>query len=839
MTRAPTTPTTPAAAVSWVGDRYGVELRPGDSPTGWEVTDLVGVGLRQNPRRAHLLVSTVLGKHVPTDPRIVLAAGRLLGSLVGAAFGGRVVTVPEADLLRAALRGEPGSARQLLGSVPVAEPAPAGTVVLGYAETATGLGHAVAEALPGCYYLHSTRREVPGVSPAAAFEEEHSHATGHLLLPEEPAALGRPGPVVLVDDELSTGRTALNTIRVLHRLRPRARYVVAALVDLRWPGDRAALAAVAAELGTRIDVVSLSTGSVVLPADLPARVADDDGAAPLRPNTAAPARGTGAEVRTLSGWWPKGLREGGRHGYRGADRAALERQVGRLAERLRGATTGRVLVLGTEELLYAPLRLAVALAERSADEVRFSSTTRSPAIAVDEPGYPLRTQLAFPASDGPGERYAYNVAGAGFDTVVVVTDATDPGALVHALAGCCERLLVLPVPAYHPRPLPEPLRGPEFGSYPAEDVGWLLTDLSGVSLEAPTEEREEAIQAGGRHYAESLPVEYVPTVGYREGYERALTSSARRVAEAVGTVTEQVLAAREGRPVLVSLARAGIPVGILMRRWAGEVHGLDVPHYAVSIVRGRGIDPVALRWLAAQYDPARVMFVDGWTGKGAIVRELQAAVAEHAAWSGQSFPTDLAVLADPGECLWLFGTREDFLVPSACLNSTVSGLVSRTVLNEELTGPGQFHGAKFYAALAEVDVSAEFLAAVTGQFPMVRAAVAARDTSIGAEPTWRGWTAVEEISAAYGIGDVTLVKPGVGETTRVLLRRVPWRILARSGAGADIAHVVLLAAERGVPVEYVDDLPYACVGLIHPRYTRGATGAGGTSARGEPAGIRP
>jgi len=31
----------------------------------------------------------------------------------------------------------------------------------------------------------------------------------------------------------------------------------------------------------------------------------------------------------------------------------------------------------------------------------------------------------------------------------------------------------------------------------------------------------------------------------------------------------------------------------------------------------------------------------------------------------------------------------------------------------------------------------------------------------------------------------------------------------------------------GVPVEEVDELPYTCVGLIHPKYTRGATGADG------------
>ena len=97
---------------------------------------------------------------------------------------------------------------------------------------------------------------------------------------------------------------------------------------------------------------------------------------------------------------------------------------------------------------------------------------------------------------------------------------------------------------------------------------------------------------------------------------------------AVGVVTETVLAERSPRPVLVSLARAGTPVGVLMRRWAQHRHGLDLPHYAVSIVRGRGIDANALRWLAEHHDPADVVFVDGWTGKGAITRELAAAIGE-------------------------------------------------------------------------------------------------------------------------------------------------------------------------------------------------------------------
>jgi hypothetical protein len=272
-----------------------------------------------------------------------------------------------------------------------------------------------------------------------------------------------------------------------------------------------------------------------------------------------------------------------------------------------------------------------------------------------------------------------------------------------------------------------------------------------------------------------------------------------------------------------------------MRRWAHHAHGVRLPHYAVSIVRGRGIDANALRWLTERHDAADCVFVDGWTGKGAISRELAVAVEEFNAAHGTAFDPRLAVLADPGGCTPDHGTRDDFLIPSACLNSTVSGLVSRTVLRDGLIGPADFHGAKFYRELAPADVSNDFLDAVSGHFPAAERTVAADLSALLATdrtPTWEGWAAVERISADYGIGDVNLVKPGVGETTRVLLRRVPWRVLARRGAGADLDHVRLLAAQRGTPVEEVDGLPYSCVGLIHPRYTRGATGADGLAAAG-------
>ncbi|MDQ0990631.1 phosphoribosyltransferase [Streptomyces sp. V3I7] len=806
---------------SWVAERLGVEL-VGDEP----LTELLGLALRRNPKRAHLLVSHVLGKHVPQSPAVVYGHGVALGRRV----------------------------RALLGDAEAAA-----AVVLGYAETATGLGHSVADGLGLAPYLHSTRRPVAGVARAGGFEESHSHATTHLLLPEDPALLAGDGPLVLVDDEFSTGNTVLNTIRDLHARYPRKRYVVVALVDMRAPEDARRLEDFARELGARVDLVAAASGTVRLPEGVlekgQALVARHESATKAVTDPTAPERGRATRVDLH---WPQALPDGARHGFTPRHRARLDAALPALAARLAEALPAdarRVLVLGFEELMYAPLRLARELEQVVAAEIRYSTTTRSPVLAVDDPGYAIRSRLVFPAhddpADGPGERYAYNVAGAGFDTVVAVVDSAADTPALHApdgllaeLAGHAEHVLLAVVPSYVPEPphapasseersamLPEPLRGPAFSSYAPDEVGWLLQDLSDVTLEAPTEEREEAVQSGGAHYAESLPIEYQPSEQYQELFRAALDVSAARLAQAVGVVTETVIAERSPRPVLVSLARAGTPVGVLMRRWAQLRHGTDLPHYAVSIVRGRGIDANALRWLAAHHDPRDVVFVDGWTGKGAITRELADAISAFEESDGiTGFDPQIAVLADPGSCVRTYGTREDFLIPSACLNSTVSGLISRTVLRPDLVGPHDFHGAKFYRELASTDASVAFLDAVSARFTEVAESVnAAVKDLAGADrtPTWEGWVAVERISEEYGIHDVNLVKPGVGETTRVLLRRVPWKILARAGAGADLDHVRLLAQQRGVPVEEVGELPYICVGLIHPKYTRGATGADG------------
>nr|WP_252727683.1 phosphoribosyltransferase domain-containing protein [Curtobacterium sp. WW7] len=863
---------------------------PGAAP-GVPLSSLVRVALRRNPRRAHLLVSTVLAKHVPTVPAVALLAGEALGARVadvldggarldGAAaarLGAVLDLQQQTDTATGAGDESPAhdgsdavhrAATTLRTDLAAVRPTLPDVLVLGFAETATALGATVAEAL-GAGYLHSTRHDPAGATPAAGFDEAHSHATAHRLLPAEDDWLPTDGTVVLVDDELSTGATARATIRALHAVAPQRQWVVAALVDLRSDADVAATEALATELGAPVVVVALGRGRVALPDGLTTTAADlvVTAAAPLTttvggPTTdgrhaPSPTSASRPDTVTVVTAPPTAVDRTGTPASRvRTPRTDVEGIAADLAPVLTDESSqvpSRILVLGTEEHMATPLAVADALRRRTTADVRSSTSTRSPVAVFDDPAWPIRSGIRHRSHDvtvdGPGERYAYNVHG--FDAVVVVPEpGTDrvaldgPDGLLDVLTTVTPRVVLVDSalePAGTAASSPRPLTGPSFGSYEPDEVTWLLQDLADAALEADTADRERAIQLEGANYAESLPVEYVPSESYEELYRDALGRSADRIAEAVGIVTDLVLRDRPNA-VLVSLARAGTPVGILMRRWAAEQHGVRLQHYTASIVRGVGIDETALRWLAAHHDASQVVFVDGWTGKGAITRELTDALDRFAATDGVRFGDELAVLADPAGCTPLHGTRDDYLVPSACLNSTVSGLVSRTVFNRAWTPEGTLHGAKQYRELGARDHSRSFVATIAERFAAVRSRVDAALAADGGPESrvvdWRGMRTVEAIGAEYGITDLHLVKPGVGETTRVLLRRVPWQVLVRDPEDVDIAHVVALARERGVPVVTRPDLSYSCVGLIHPLGSR-VTETGVDPAGVDPAGVDP
>jgi hypothetical protein len=252
------------------------------------------------------------------------------------------------------------------------------------------------------------------------------------------------------------------------------------------------------------------------------------------------------------------------------------------------------------------------------------------------------------------------------------------------------------------------------------------------------------------------------------------------------------------------LARAGTPVGILIKRYLKWKYSVEASHYSISIIRGRGIDKNAMSYLLDHHVAKDILFVDGWIGKGAILKELEKEIAEF-----EGVSAELAVLADPANVTKLCGTHQDILIPSSCLNCTVSGLVSRNFLRGDIIGEHDFHGAVYYEGLEEQDLSYNFINEIESKFELNPLSP---NTRLGKS----GIIEVKEIVDHFQVGDINLVKPGIGETTRVLLRRLPWKVLISQKYKEDISlnHIIKLANEKNVPIEYYPLANYKCCGII-------------------------
>jgi hypothetical protein len=343
------------------------------------------------------------------------------------------------------------------------------------------------------------------------------------------------------------------------------------------------------------------------------------------------------------------------------------------------------------------------------------------------------------------------------------------------------------------------------GSYSPEDVTFLLKPVALRATEVAAKER--LIQSGRRHYSEMIAPETPPGPAYMALYEQALERNGARLAGDVAALAGALAERAAGRPVvLVSLARAGTPIGVLLRR-ALERLGVAAPHYSISIIRDRGIDLRALAHIAGRHDPADAVFVDGWTGKGAIAAELRRSLAD----APFGFRPFLAVVADPAGRADLAATDEDYLVPSGLLNAIVSGLVSRSVLNSELVRPGDFHACVHYPEFESHDVSRAFVDAVDALVPARSAPL--RPARPGAAE--RCDRAVAGLMARFGATDRNRVKPGIAEATRAVLRRVPERLLLRDPDDPDVRHLLHLAGEKGVEVDLLPpEFPFRAVSLI-------------------------
>jgi len=363
------------------------------------------------------------------------------------------------------------------------------------------------------------------------------------------------------------------------------------------------------------------------------------------------------------------------------------------------------------------------------------------------------------------------------------------------------------------------------GSYRPKDVTFLLKPLSNPSI-MDVDTKEHLIQSGKKHYSEMISPESLPTPDYQSLFHAAWVTNGQRMGRDALSLAAMISKAKEGPITIVSLARAGTPIGVILKRLL-EAPDLfardDVAHYSISIIRDRGIDANALRHILRAGRSCRsIVFVDGWTGKGVITRELDASVLDFNALNHVNIDPSLWVLADLAGTASHAATMTDYLIPSSILNATVSGLVSRSILDDSI-GKDDFHGCIYYRELEAHDLSLSFADHITNH---ARASAhrhgipefdqEAIDHDIKSKVRHQQVSSLlRRLMTEHGITDINLIKPGIGESTRVLLRRTPGLLILRDMAGNEVAHMRQLAHEKNVQIATTQDLgPYQAIAII-------------------------
>lgn len=359
--------------------------------------ELAAVAKRENnKKRTWLVVNRLQGKHVPVSPGKAL---RMFDSL--------------ADLLLEEYQGE----RLLL---------------IGFAETATAVGAAVAEKL-GALYIQTTREQIRDVE-YFYFSEQHSHATEQKLVKDDlDQVMERVDRIIFIEDEITTGNTIRNIIELLKKAYPGcAGFSAASLLN----GMAKTYQEEYAKSGIRLHWLL--------------RTCHDS-----YEERAADCRGDGichgCDI-SLPAVVPEEYRISGcRDARRLTDGTLYKtacRQMGREAvERLQPVRGERILVIGTEEFMYPALVLASMLEEKTG-WVRCHSTTRSPILVSSEAWYPLHERYELRSLyDRQRTTFLYDLSA--YDRVCMVTDAGEEEkeglySLINALVSCGnERICVI------------------------------------------------------------------------------------------------------------------------------------------------------------------------------------------------------------------------------------------------------------------------------------------------------------------------------------------------------------------------------------------------------------
>ncbi|OAT33232.1 cysteine protease StiP domain-containing protein [Proteus myxofaciens] len=338
---------------------------------------------------------------------------------------------------------------------------------------------------------------------------------------------------------------------------------------------------------------------------------------------------------------------------------------------------------------------------------------------------------------------------------------------------------------------------PFSGSYLAEDIDFLLQPIE-IEI-TPITLKEVLIQSGQYHYSDMLSQEPEPTPWHLTLFEKTLATCASRVADEVIMLTKSLTQYFGDTPIiLVSLVRAGVPLGVMLHRTLRKM-GIRSYHYGVSIIRDRGIDTNALDWIEAQHGTKGIVFVDGWTGKGAITHELAQSLSKRVGYP--SFPR-LVVLADPCGCAWLSASHDDWLIPFSIMGAPISGLISRSIWRYHgFHGVVNCHHLKQYECSRYfIDFISEFIdKKISAHLPYASFKQRYSNLKIRSEKV------IQYLAHHHKVATLNHIKPGIAEATRAVLRRIPEKILVKKRCDPSLALLLYLAQEKNIEVSEVGE----------------------------------
>ena len=238
--------------------------------------------------------------------------------------------------------------------------------------------------------------------------------------------------------------------------------------------------------------------------------------------------------------------------------------------------------------------------------------------------------------------------------------------------------------------------------------------------------------------------------------------------EQVRTAAQQLAAAiAQWEPdpkqlIFVAVLRAGVPIA----KWLCQMLPGAVSA-AISLFVGIGIDRQALARLQMDFPDRKIVFVDGWTGRGGVAREL-----------ARLKTGPLAVLNDPWGWADFSGIQEDIFCPSACFTGLATLGFSRTFFVDE---------QHFFAAY---------------RFPESHTRRELIDAWCKAGPAQPTLPAAENCRQFY---QETELRIHSNEVCRALINAAPKTLFFTDDVRYAEEHfplLLLLAEQRGVPVEY-------------------------------------